>query len=324
VNGTISNENAWIDLIYSARKGEKFPLAKLISLVEQKNSFEIRKKLFKTLDSIPPISNVTIGITGSPGAGKSSLLGELSKDFLINTSSIKMAIIAIDPSSNKSGGSILGDRTRLSIPAREDRIFFRSQASQLDLGGVNPSTYHVLRLLRYFFEYIFIETVGIGQNEIEISYISDYSYLVMQPLAGDQIQYMKSGIMEIPNGFIINKCDEKELANQSYHTLLSSLEFLKEILQGDEKIPPVFLTSVPKHKGTSELLRYFLELPISKKRHLEILSQIKKWVLTEFGKIGWNFVQGKLNFSNHSNYEAIEEQVINLLYPIWNIEYQTK
>ncbi|EMO61429.1 ArgK domain protein [Leptospira borgpetersenii serovar Pomona str. 200901868] len=140
-------------LIEGAREGEKFPLAKLISGVEKPDSFEFRKNLFESLASqgLSGQNSLTVGFTGTPGAGKSSLLGELATQFLKADNGETMAIVAIDPSSHISGGSLLGDRTRLSLPAREKRIYFRSQPSQLELGGVNPYTYHVIRLLRRFF-----------------------------------------------------------------------------------------------------------------------------------------------------------------------------
>lgn len=141
------------ELIEGARVGEKFPLAKLISGLERPDSFEFRKNLFEALDSLGlnGSHSLTVGFTGTPGAGKSSLLGELATQFLKSDNNETMAIVAIDPSSYISGGSLLGDRTRLSLPAREKRIYFRSQPSQLELGGVNPYTYHVIRLLRCFF-----------------------------------------------------------------------------------------------------------------------------------------------------------------------------
>ena len=172
------------ECIIGAESGEKYPLAKLISEIEKKDSFAFRKILFQELTENHDLkkNSITIGIPGTPGAGKSSLIGELCQDFLKKQRRKKMAIVAIDPSSKISGGSILGDRTRVSIPARENRIFFRSQASQLELGGVNPHTYHVIRLLRHFFDYIIIETVGIGQNETEVSRLADYSFLIFERL----------------------------------------------------------------------------------------------------------------------------------------------
>lgn len=237
------------ELIEGARVGEKFPLAKLISGLERPDSFEFRKNLFEALDSLGlnGSHSLTVGFTGTPGAGKSSLLGELATQFLKSDNNETMAIVAIDPSSYISGGSLLGDRTRLSLPAREKRIYFRSQPSQLELGGVNPYTYHVIRLLRCFFRFVFIETVGIGQNEIEVSKLTDLSFLVLQPLGGDQIQFMKSGIMEVPDSFILNKCDEKTLANSSYHMLISTLEFLKDVMPGN-RLPPVLKLPLKQNK----------------------------------------------------------------------------
>ncbi len=303
------NSNTEIDLsslIERAYSGEKFPLARLISLIEKKDSLPIRKEIFSILETYPKRGNTTIGITGSPGAGKSSLIGEICKEFLTMPSKERLAIIAIDPSSSISGGSILGDRTRVTIPAREDRIYFRSQASQLELGGVNPYTYHVLRLLRYFFEFIIIETVGIGQNEIEVSKLSDHSLLVLQPLGGDQVQFMKSGIMEVPESFVISKCDEKELANASYHLLLNSLEFLKEILGENKAFPKIFLTSVTKKIGISELSNFLFTLPKTYYRPEEISSQIKKWAKNEYGKQGLHYLETNFPDSNLLSYEERE------------------
>jgi LAO/AO transport system ATPase len=311
INSTEINE--WIK---DASDGEKFPLARLISLIERKDSLEWRKLLFTELDKLPQKDCITVGITGSPGAGKSSLLGEICREFLLTFSASKrMAIVAIDPSSNLSGGSILGDRTRVVIPARENRIFFRSQASQLELGGVNPYTYHVIRLLRYFFDIIFIETVGIGQNEIEVSKLVDFSFLVMQPLAGDQIQFMKSGIMEVPDAFIINKCDEIELANTSFHTLQTSLEFLKDILGEKAKAPEIFKTSVTKRLGIEELMNFILTIPPAINKNEETYKQILKWIKNEYGNQGMHFIQKNISFTRATNfkYEELEEKIIGIM-----------
>ncbi|MDX1961131.1 MAG: P-loop NTPase fold protein [Leptospiraceae bacterium] len=296
-------------LINEALEGEKYPLAKLISLLEKQDSVSNRKIIFNTLEKNNIQKGITIGITGSPGAGKSSLIGEICKEFLISyPHNSRLAIVAIDPSSTITGGSILGDRTRVTIPVRENRIFFRSQASQLELGGMNPYTYHVIRLLRYFFQYIIIETVGIGQNEIEVASIADFSFLVLQPLGGDHIQFMKSGIMEVPNAFIINKCDEEELANLSYHTLQTSLEFLKDTLEQNSTTPPIFKTSVTKNIGIKELMKYISTIAKKNDEEKELIHQIIKWVKTEYGNYGLRkltpLLQKKLNYS----FEQLEEE----------------
>lgn len=295
------------ELIQEASQGEKYPLAKLISELEKPDSFEFRKVLFKQLENsgFNGSNSVTLGFTGTPGAGKSSLLGEISTKFLQTVPDKKMAVVAIDPSSHISGGSLLGDRTRLSLPVREKRIFFRSQPSQLELGGLNPYTYHVIRLLRCFFDFIFVETVGIGQNEIEVSKLADLSFLVMVPLGGDQIQFMKSGIMEVPDAFILNKCDEESLARASYHTLSTTLEFLRDIVPGGS-IPPIFLTSVKTKKGIQELLDFVLKSKPHPKRSSETKVQIEKWIKTEYGNFGLSFSEklGNISLNNYEEWES--------------------
>ncbi|WP_061296057.1 protein kinase [Leptospira interrogans] len=295
------------ELIEGARVGEKFPLAKLISGLERPDSFEFRKNLFEALDSLGlnGSHSLTVGFTGTPGAGKSSLLGELATQFLKSDNNETMAIVAIDPSSYISGGSLLGDRTRFSLPAREKRIYFRSQPSQLELGGVNPYTYHVIRLLRCFFRFVFIETVGIGQNEIEVSKLTDLSFLVLQPLGGDQIQFMKSGIMEVPDSFILNKCDEKTLANSSYHMLISTLEFLKDVMPGN-RLPPVFKTSTKTKQGIQDLLDFICSANPIVDRSQETVLQLKKWIKNEFGNFGLKTIED-VSFPYSSNFETLEE-----------------
>ncbi|MBE7413399.1 MAG: protein kinase [Leptospiraceae bacterium] len=302
-------------LIGEAKEGSKFSIARLISILERKDSFEYRKYIFSKLSlvGLNDKNSITIGFTGTPGAGKSSLIGALCEEFLKNLPNKKVAIVAIDPSSHISGGSILGDRIRVAIPARENRIFFRSQPSELDMGGINPYTYHVVRLLKFFYDYVIIETVGIGQNEIEVSNISDFSFLILQPLGGDQIQFMKSGIMEVPDAFIINKCDEDELAKSSLYTLEHSLDFLKDIY-GEKKIPKIFLTSATKKAGIENLLNFIKEIRPRKSHEKETISQIKKWLKNEFGQFGLKkldlYLQDK---KQDTDYETLEEGLLKIL-----------
>ncbi len=298
------------NLIHGSILLEKFSLAQAISLLERGDSPTKRNILFPLLNKMGlSEKGYTIGITGTPGAGKSSLIGEICKYFLKAEEGKSLAIVAIDPSSNISGGSILGDRTRVLLPARENRIFFRSQASQLELGGVNPYTYHVIRYLRHFFDYVIVETVGIGQNEIEVSLLTDYSFLVMQPLGGDQVQFMKSGIMEIPDAFIINKCDEESLANSSYHLLLSTLEFLKDVLPG-HKLPPVFKTSVPKKIGIVDVWDFIASKPKQNNHFLESKYQLEKWVRNEYGRYGVQILKNLFIEGLEANlsYEEMEKR----------------
>ena len=240
-------------LINEAFELKKYSLAQLISLYENQTTKAEKKRTLVSNHlkrQYKPKAKI-IGSTGPPGAGKSTLLNRLAQNIIDDDEEKSVAIVAIDPSSHRSGGSILGDRTRTNFASTEKRVFFRSQATDLELGGLSKSTFQVVSLLRYFFDYIFIETVGIGQNEVEIHYLADKIFMVMQPFSGDQIQFIKSGIMEVPNFFIMNKCDEENLAKKSYFQLKTSLNFISNI--EEEKAPQIFLTSALNNIGIDEV-----------------------------------------------------------------------
>jgi LAO/AO transport system kinase len=310
---TLSSE--YKQLIEKAVQLEKWPLARLISLFENdsEQAHQTRHTIISHLENNPDLYTskaLTLGITGAPGAGKSSLIGELCLHFL-SKPDISVAVLAVDPSSQISGGSILGDRTRVNFPRNEKRVFFRSQASNLDLGGISQKTYQATRLLRYFFDFIIIETVGIGQSEIEIQQVSDHTCLVMQPLAGDQVQFMKCGIMEIPETFIINKCDEENLARRSFHLLKSSLK-TAHIHTEEEAEQKIFLTSAHTRRGIDQLAEFLQELA-NKKDHYSRRTlkeqedfYLKKWISEEYGKFGVQVYEGDASFQGLSTYEKKE------------------
>ncbi len=258
--------SATIDLLERAQRLEKWPLARLLSLFETQTETAkaARHEVMQHIQSHPEQYNkdgLILGITGTPGAGKSSLIGALCLQLLARNPDLSIAVLAVDPSSQSSGGALLGDRTRTQFPPDEKRLFFRSQASDLDLGGVGKKSFQVTRILRKLFDFVIIETVGIGQSEVEIEQLSDYSCLVLQPFAGDQVQFMKAGIMEVPDTFIINKCDEDSLAKKSYHLLKSSLKLMHVYIDEKESdARKVFMTSATKQKGIIELTDFFLTL----------------------------------------------------------------
>lgn len=277
-----------------AKELKKLPLGKLISLFENQTqaAAQQRHSIVKKLSA--EHSNrkgIVIGFTGTPGAGKSSLIAELCQTLLASNDSITVAVLAVDPSSQVSGGSILGDRTRMRTNGKEPRLFFRSQASNLELGGVTQNTYQATRLLKHYFDYIIIETVGIGQNEVDIQYMTDHTFLVMQPLAGDQIQFMKCGIMEIPDSFVVNKCDEELLARRSYHMLRTSLKQAKIVaLDANDDFHQaskdnIFLTSALKQLGIKDLADFILGLNIksdTNRDHFYLAKRIQE----DYGKFG--------------------------------------
>ncbi len=245
------------NLIKNSVRLEKYPLSVLISKFEkdQIEDVKIQANMLQKIQDIkmPHLYGRThamvIGWTGMPGVGKSSLLHTVCTNMLEKHESLRIGILAIDPTSHISGGSFLGDRTRIRFPVKENRIFFRSQPTELILGGLGRYTFSVSLLLQEVFDVLFIETVGIGQNEIEVKLLSDFVTLILQPFAGDEVQFMKAGIMEIPDIFILNKCDEESLAESSYQKLLHSLQ-LNNL--GNAALP-IFKTSALNQKGIVDL-----------------------------------------------------------------------
>lgn len=248
-------------LLARAAELEKHPLARLISLVEQEHDAgrARRAALFRHLraeSSAHPVRARIVGFTGTPGAGKSTLIGRLALEMLAVDATVRVAVLAIDPSSVESGGALLGDRLRTHFPVGERRIFFRSQATQGDLGGVGRRTFAVTRLLRHLFDFVFVETVGIGQSEIEITQLADATALVLQPLAGDHVQFLKAGVMEIPDLFVVNKCDEERLARRSVYELETALRSVRVGTSHDGVPLRVFRTSALRGTGVAELAAF--------------------------------------------------------------------
>jgi len=321
-------EQAWVEKLTQARSLKKWPLAKLISLFESKlpESATTRQAIHHHIRNNPDQFSrqaTILGFTGTPGAGKSSLIAELCRRLLAMDTHITIAVLAIDPSSQVSGGSILGDRTRMHYGKKEERLFFRSQASNLELGGVTEATFQACRVLRHLFDFIIIETVGIGQNEIDIQYMTDHTFLVMQPLAGDQIQFMKCGIMEIPDSFIVNKCDEEKLARSSYHMLRSSLKQAKLVdLHADDDYKQsakdhIFLTSALKGKGIDELANHVLATnPIRPWQQAETFY-LKKSIQRRYGEFGLALITNLENTQHEQDgvysYEEQERLALELI-----------
>lgn len=284
------------ELLEEALDLQKYSVARLVSLFED-SRIEKAPELATILSELSKNQNskqaCMLGFTGTPGAGKSTLVGILANRLLEKTGR-SVAVLAVDPSSNRSGGSILGDRTRVRFPIDETRLYFRSQASDLELGGISRNTFQVCRLLYFLFDYIIIETVGIGQSEIEIQNTADEIVLIMQPLAGDQIQFMKAGIMEIPDRFIINKSDAKEEARTTYHSLKSSLTFIRP---GEADLP-IHRTSAITGEGIEELVDS-LVIAADKVRKEDADSRLyqkevyyfEKWVKDEYGRAGLHYLK---------------------------------
>jgi LAO/AO transport system kinase len=188
-----------------------------------------------------------IGITGPPGAGKSTLVNALIGNMV--QQGLKIAVLAIDPTSPFNFGSLLGDRIRMSAHFNQPGVFIRSLATRGSLGGLSAKTIEMSDVLRAGgFDYIFIETVGVGQSEVEIAGLADITIVVLVPESGDEIQNIKSGLMEIADAFIVNKAD-REGAN----TFMNNL---KKICQQKYEEVPVFKTTATTAVGIAEIANF--------------------------------------------------------------------
>ncbi len=235
-------------LLQQIEHRQKLALARAISLVE--NEQEGYEEL---LQALPAKHTPVIGITGPPGAGKSTLISALTKHLVERD--YHVAILAVDPSSPFNHGSLMGDRVRMSDHFLHPNVFIRSMASRGSLGGLSPKTLEVTDVLRAaWFDFILIETVGVGQSEVEIASLADTTIVALVPEAGDDIQTIKSGVMEIADIFVLNKAD-RDGANTFY----KNLTLLSHTHATAEWEMPVVKTIATKNEGLDDLLNAILK-----------------------------------------------------------------
>ncbi len=227
---------------------QKRALARAISLVE--NEQEGYEEL---LQALPTKHTPVIGITGPPGAGKSTLISALTQHMVDRD--YHVAIIAVDPSSPFNHGSLMGDRVRMSDHFLHPNVFIRSMASRGSLGGLSPKILEVTDVLRAaWFDFILIETVGVGQSEVEIASLADTTIVALVPEAGDDIQTIKSGVMEIADIFVLNKADRDGAS-----TFYKNLTLLSHTHATAEWEIPVVKTIATKNEGLDDLLNAILK-----------------------------------------------------------------
>lgn len=256
----------WKQLLRQAISGNMKSLARCISLIE--NEAAGYEEILEQL----PHNDITkiIGITGPPGAGKSTLTDALIGSFLKDEK--KIGVLCVDPSSPFNMGALLGDRIRMSEWYTNPNVFIRSLATRGSLGGLHPKIIEITDLMKVAgFDYIIIETVGVGQSEVEIAGIADTTVVVIVPESGDEVQTMKAGLMEIADIFVVNKSDRPgaDLLVKNLNSMLAPV-----YTHSDNTIS-VVKTIATEKKGIEELKEKIIE-------HFSLTKVEKKyWLLTE-------------------------------------------
>jgi len=256
----------WQQYLSQIQAGNTKALARCISLIENE-----APGYHELLEQLPQAAVPVIGITGPPGAGKSTLVDALIGSFV--EAGKQVAVLCVDPSSPFNLGALLGDRIRMSEWYNHPGVFIRSLATRGSLGGLHPKIIEISDLLKAAaFDYIIVETVGVGQSEIEITGLADVTVVVVVPEAGDEVQTMKAGLMEIADIFVVNKADRPDA-----DTFVKNLRLMMApAFASHHEEVPVIKTIASEKTGINELMNAIIDY--LGKQHT---NARKTWLLAE-------------------------------------------
>jgi len=316
--------NSIRQLVEELRQGNRRALARLISMVENEDP-----QKYALLQSIYPFTGraYIVGITGAPGTGKSSLVDRLLKEM--RAQSYTAGVIAVDPTSPFSGGAILGDRIRMQEHALDPGVFIRSMGTRGNLGGLSRATREALQIMDAFGkDFILVETVGVGQSEVDIVRTADTTVVVLTPAGGDSVQTIKAGIMEIADIFVINKADLPGAERTE-----SDVKVMLEMKAQNGWRPPVISTVAVREEGIAGLWQsiqahrqYLYEsgrlLKVRKERvHRELSEQVEYLVKSKV----WERIRNRADLDRliedivrrrQDPYSAARELLFKIDFPI--------
>ena len=246
------------------RQGDLAAAPAALNLIENRTLRDEAAALLAEVARGEPRAHI-VGVTGPPGAGKSTLLSALARAWRADGRTV--AVLAVDPTSKRSGGALLGDRMRIEADPGDRGLFIRSTAAGERLGGLAPATRAAAQALAAAFDVVVIETVGVGQSETEVAEAADTVAVVVQPASGDVLQFLKAGIMEVPDVLVVTKADLGQVAQRARRDLHAALRSL-----GERDVQVVAVSSVPPATGIDELVtaldahRAGLDLPAVRTR----------------------------------------------------------
>jgi LAO/AO transport system kinase len=241
------------ELARGVRAADKTAVSRALNLIENRRP-DIERQMALLLGELARGAGEDhghrVGLTGPPGVGKSSLVAVLARELRARGRTV--GVVAVDPSSMRSGGALLGDRARMAFDPGDQGLFVRSLATQGALGGLAHATHAAVEVLAAAYDLVLVETVGVGQTEIAITHVADSVVLVVQPGSGDVLQFLKAGVMEIPDLLVVNKADHGPTAARAASDLKSALSTLRQVGAG-EGDQQVILTSARDQKGVDKL-----------------------------------------------------------------------
>ncbi|WP_343522914.1 methylmalonyl Co-A mutase-associated GTPase MeaB [Pedobacter sp.] len=295
--------NTHLSILSEVKAGNYKALARALTFVE--NNIGPADSILKGLDS--KANTTVLGITGPPGAGKSTLVNAVTNYFAAIGK--RIAILAIDPTSPFNFGSLLGDRIRMSNQFNNPNVYIRSLATRGALGGISAKTIEMVDVLKASnFDLIIVETVGVGQSEVEIAGLADKTVVVLVPESGDEVQHIKSGLMEIADCFVINKAD-REGADVFANNL-------KKIVHQGTKAIPILKTVADKNTGIDEFCAWIIQ-PLTPDHSRKVfLFAEKAWKIIQHQKMQHidkkrllERIQAAIKLDNFNIYRFAEEFV---------------